>query len=43
MNKDLICNQTSIYVTLDASNHTEKKKQPHDYYTTDNVELFNNQ
>lgn len=33
--KDWNGNQNSIYKTLGASNHTEKERQPDDYYATE--------
>ena len=33
--KDWNGNQNSIYTTLGASNHTEKERQPDDYYATE--------
>lgn len=33
--KDWDGNQNSIYTTLGASNHTEKERQPDDYYATE--------
>lgn len=33
--KDWIGNQKSIYTTLEASNHTDKERQQHDYYATE--------
>ena len=33
--KDWTGNQKSVYVALGASNHTDEKRQQHDYYATD--------
>lgn len=33
--KDWNGNQSSVYITLGASNHTEKERQPDDYYATE--------
>ena len=34
MSKDWIGNKKSTFVTLGASNHTDKPRQEHDYYAT---------
>lgn len=34
-NKDWTGNNNSIYMTLGASNHTEKEREGHDYYATE--------
>lgn len=39
MSKDWIGNNKSIYMTLGASNHTEKERQQDDYYATDPVAI----
>ena len=39
MNKDWIGNSKSTYVTLGASNHTDKERETHDYYSTDSVAI----
>lgn len=33
--RDWIGNQNSVYVTMGASNHTDKERQQHDYYATE--------
>lgn len=35
MTKDWVGNQRSVFVTMGASNHTEKERQANDYYATD--------
>lgn len=37
MAKDWIGNNKSIFVTLGASNHTDKERQSEDYYATDPI------
>lgn len=37
--KDWVGDSKSIYVTLGASNHTEKEREQHDYYATDPVSI----
>jgi hypothetical protein len=38
-NKDWIGNKKSTYITLGASNHTDKERQTEDYYATDPVAI----
>jgi hypothetical protein len=38
MAKDWIGNKKSTFVTLGASNHTDKERQREDYYATDPIE-----
>lgn len=42
MEKDWIGNKKSIFVTLGASNHSEKERETNDYYATDphSLEIF---
>lgn len=37
MAKDWIGNKKSTFVTLGASNHTDKERQREDYYATDPI------
>lgn len=37
MAKDWIRNKKSVFVTLGASNHTDKERQSEDYYATDTI------
>ena len=37
MNKDWTGNKRSTFVTLGASNHTDKERQHEDYYATDPI------
>ena len=34
-NRDWVGNNKSIYITLGASNHTDKEREQHDYYATE--------
>lgn len=38
-NKDWTGNQKSTYITLGASNHTDKERQTEDYYATDPIAI----
>ena len=38
-NKDWIGNKKSTYITLGASNHTDKERQTEDYYATDPIAI----
>lgn len=37
MAKDLSGNGKSVFVTLGASNHTDKEREPNDFYATDHI------
>ena len=38
-NKDWVGNKKSTYITLGASNHTDKERQTEDYYATDPIAI----
>ena len=39
MNKDWTGNSKSTYITLGASNHTDKERESHDFYATDSIAI----